>query len=195
MGRTKLKSAEVTDTKPWYKQVWPWFIISLPLSSVIAGLSTLYIAINTDDTLVKDDWYKQGKAINRRFELDQNASTLGISANLRLDQITGEALLDLSYLDGDYSPTKHLSLQLVHSTLAKWDQEILLTRNDTQQYRGNLLNPPKGKFHVVINNLSPASLTSNNEKSDNLDTIPSKQTWRVSKIIHFPVENGIKLGG
>ncbi|MFT7320700.1 FixH family protein, partial [Congregibacter sp.] len=30
--------------EPWYQQFWPWFLIALPGSVVIAGLSTLYIA-------------------------------------------------------------------------------------------------------------------------------------------------------
>lgn len=194
MGRTELKLNEISDTKPWYKQIWPWFIISLPLSSVIAGLSTLYIAINTDDSLVKDDWYKEGKAINRRVEFDKNAAVLGISATLRLDQLTGEVMLDLAHQKSDYAPSKHLSLQFIHSTLSKWDQEILLTLNDTQQYHGNLQHAPKGKFHVTLSNLSTNIPTANSEEADTPSTI-SKNTWRVTKTVHFPVESDIKLGG
>ena len=35
----------VTDTKPWYKQFWPWFLISLPGSVVIACMFTISLAI------------------------------------------------------------------------------------------------------------------------------------------------------
>ena len=194
MGRTELKTIAITDTKPWYRQIWPWFIISLPLSSVIAGLSTLYIAINTDDSLVKDDWYKEGKAINRRVEFDQNAAALGITATLRLDQLTGEVMLDLAYLEGDYTPSKHLSLQFIHSTLSKWDQEIPLTLNDAQLYHGNLLHAPRGKFHVILSNLSTDLPTADSEESDTPSIVSSKNTWRVTKTVHFPVESDIKLG-
>lgn len=34
-----------SDTKPWYKQFWPWFLISLPGSVVIASMFTISIAV------------------------------------------------------------------------------------------------------------------------------------------------------
>lgn len=37
------------DDKPWYKQFWPWFIIALPLSSVIASFTVLWLAITKPD--------------------------------------------------------------------------------------------------------------------------------------------------
>jgi len=40
---------------PWYKQFWPWFIIALPASAVIAGFYTLWLAISNPDHLVVDD--------------------------------------------------------------------------------------------------------------------------------------------
>ena len=43
---------EREDTKPWYRQFWPWFIIALPASSVVAGITTFWIAMQTTDSLV-----------------------------------------------------------------------------------------------------------------------------------------------
>lgn len=41
-----------TDTKPWYRQFWPWFLIALPLTSVIGSFVTLWIAVtNADEVL------------------------------------------------------------------------------------------------------------------------------------------------
>ena len=56
------------DTEPWYRQFWPWFIIMLPASVVVAGLSTWYIAHRHADDLVVDEYYKSGLAINRQLE-------------------------------------------------------------------------------------------------------------------------------
>ncbi|MFM1891144.1 MAG: FixH, partial [Pseudomonadota bacterium] len=39
------------DTLPWYRQFWPWLLISLPASVVIASMVTIYIAVQTDDGL------------------------------------------------------------------------------------------------------------------------------------------------
>ena len=41
--------------QPWYRQFWPWFIIALPASAVVAGLLTLWIAMSNPDYLVIDD--------------------------------------------------------------------------------------------------------------------------------------------
>ena len=40
---------------PWYKQFWPWFIIALPASAVIASFITLWIAISNPDGMVLTD--------------------------------------------------------------------------------------------------------------------------------------------
>jgi hypothetical protein len=43
------------ENLPWYRQFWPWFIIALPASAVIAGFITLWLAISRPDHLVVDD--------------------------------------------------------------------------------------------------------------------------------------------
>lgn len=40
---------------PWYRQFWPWFIIALPASVVIASFYTLWLAISHPDQLVVDE--------------------------------------------------------------------------------------------------------------------------------------------
>jgi len=44
-----------TPEPPWYKQFWPWFIIALPATAVIASFITLYLAISRPDYIVVDD--------------------------------------------------------------------------------------------------------------------------------------------
>jgi hypothetical protein len=34
------------DDKPWYKQFWPWFVFALPAIAVIAGITTVIIAMD-----------------------------------------------------------------------------------------------------------------------------------------------------
>ena len=48
------------DVEPWYRQFWPWFIIALPASVVIASFITLWLAIsNPDQLVIKDDEYQR----------------------------------------------------------------------------------------------------------------------------------------
>ena len=53
--------------RPWYKEFWPWFLIAVPIITLIMGGVLLKLAISTEDSLVVDDYYKEGKAINARF--------------------------------------------------------------------------------------------------------------------------------
>ena len=41
--------------EPWYRQFWPWFIIALPVSAVIASFITLWLAVSNPVTLVVND--------------------------------------------------------------------------------------------------------------------------------------------
>lgn len=47
---------------PWYRQFWPWFIIALLASSVVASFVSLWLAISHPDPLVvSDDEYRRVK--------------------------------------------------------------------------------------------------------------------------------------
>jgi hypothetical protein len=48
---------------PWYRQFWPWFIIALPASAVIASFVSLWLAVsNPDQLVVTEDEYLQLKS-------------------------------------------------------------------------------------------------------------------------------------
>ena len=59
-----MNNSNVTDDKPWFKQFWPWFLIILPGTVVIASLATVIIAFKGADDVVSKDYYKEGLAIN-----------------------------------------------------------------------------------------------------------------------------------
>ena len=41
--------------RPWHREPWPWFIIGLLATAVIASFVTLWIALRHPDTQVVDD--------------------------------------------------------------------------------------------------------------------------------------------
>lgn len=47
-----------TDTKPWHRQFWPWFLIAIPALSVVASFATLAIAIRNADDVVSEPGYE-----------------------------------------------------------------------------------------------------------------------------------------
>lgn len=134
--------------KPWYRQFWPWFIMALPATAVVAGLTTVGIAVVNQDSVVKDDWYKEGKAINLDFARDKRASELGIVATTRMDEVTGEVRLRLQHKEGMALPPS-LTVFFQHPTLADADQKLVLSRQG-DEYRGNLPKGLTGRFHVEL---------------------------------------------
>lgn len=70
---------------PWYKQFWPWVLIGLPTSVVIASVVTYFLAINGMDSVISKDYYKEGLAVNADLERDKKAADLGLSADITID--------------------------------------------------------------------------------------------------------------
>lgn len=123
------------DDRPWYKQFWPWFLISLPLSAVLAGTATIIIANVTFDGLVVDDYYKKGKAINQEKGRDRMAHHLGLSAVVNLDLEAGEISLKLdSQVD---IPAQSLRLTLVHPTRSGRDIDVDLKATSPGLYEAH----------------------------------------------------------
>ena len=117
------------DTTPWYRQFWPWFIFGLPFTVVIAGLVTVWIAVNNADSVVVDDYYKEGLAINRELGKEQRATDLRLTADLRYD---GEAI-DV-FLAGDDRPAA-MVLKLSHPMDEARDQTLALAQVNPGHYR------------------------------------------------------------
>lgn len=124
------------DTQPWYKQFWPWFLISLPLSVVIASLYTINLAIETNDGLVSDDYYKKGLGIHKDADSSARAKALGIVAELSYDGDTGAVGIELAKpLQGEPAI---LTLTLAHPTLPNQDQTVQLVPVDERRYSGRI---------------------------------------------------------
>lgn len=63
------------QAKPWYRQFWPWFIIALPATVVVASFITLWIAVSNPDYLVvSDNQYQQIKRDLKASPEDQERS-------------------------------------------------------------------------------------------------------------------------
>ena len=59
---------------PWYKERWPWILMSGPATVIVAGIVTMWIAFATADTLVVDDYYLRGITINDRLACERDGT-------------------------------------------------------------------------------------------------------------------------
>lgn len=140
-------SARASDTKPWYRQFWPWFIIALPATAVIAGLTTLTIAIKNADDVVADNWYREGRAINRSLEAEQRARQYGIRAVVAM-QPRGDWTVRLQS-DTPLPWPETLELMLRHPTQADKDILAHLSHRGNGEYgTSDALLP--GDWHLVL---------------------------------------------
>lgn len=136
--------------KPWYRQFWPWFIMALPASAVVAGISTVVIAVKNQDSLVRDDWYKEGRAINLNMARDNTAGQLGIVADIRIDAITGEVTAGLQHKKTPLQLPAQLLLVFTHPTRAEADQTVVLQRRADGSYHGMLQRALQGRFDIEL---------------------------------------------
>ncbi|MAT92427.1 MAG: hypothetical protein CME59_07480 [Halioglobus sp.] len=133
-----------TDLLPWYRQFWPWFLIALPGTVVVAAIGTLVIAQRGADDLVVDEYYRDGLAINRRLEKQQRAQQLGLQAILRLGRDSAHLRLQPP---GDYGT---LRLDLSHPLQAKSDFSVELSPIAPGEYAAHLPREAGPRWHWAL---------------------------------------------
>ncbi len=138
----------ISKSQPWYREPWPWILIMLPMTAVVASMITIWLAIKSADGLVEDDYYKQGISINKTMHRDLAAQDLHLGANLSMgsDGRTISAHL-MGKLDG--MPDK-LQLSLLHPTQAHRDLHISLQAWEKGNYSAVVPNLSKGRWRVVL---------------------------------------------
>lgn len=127
-------STSPETTTHWWKEPMVWLIIALPITAVIAGIVTVAIAARHADTLVQEDFRKEGLALQQLTARDQMAQHLGISAALRFQ---GDRLS--VNLGGRLQPLpERLSLSFVHPTDARQDVKVELAHLGGDLYEGDI---------------------------------------------------------
>ncbi|MFM2029110.1 MAG: hypothetical protein RL517_301 [Pseudomonadota bacterium] len=65
--------SEQQVNKPWFKQLWPWLLISGPAVAAIGCIITIYLAVNLyADKPVRDGVVKRGLKVEQiRVEQDR----------------------------------------------------------------------------------------------------------------------------
>ena len=158
-----------TQTLPWYRHKLVWLVIAIPAASVFAGMFMIYLAVNTDDGLVIDDYYKQGLAINQNLQRDVTAAELGLSAQLTVEESGDRVKLvfDKGAL-ADYPG--QLTLHFQHATHAGHDQILALVRAPDNQYIGYLKQAIReGVWHIML----------------------TTEQWRLVERVHW--QNGLNI--
>lgn len=155
--------------RPWYKEFWPWFLIAVPIVTLIMGGVLLKLAISTEDSLVVDDYYKEGKAINATLDKEALARKRNITTDLTIDN----GSIALKFHSGIPQEGNALKLSFYHVTLEERDISVLLSRDANGIYRGFIEQNMDGKWRV--------SLT------------PFDESWKIQNTLNLPYSGTIKF--
>ena len=152
--------ADERTAAPWYREPWPWLLMIAPAVAVVAGIFTWWLAAHTNSSLVVDDYYREGRAINQQLARDVEASRLGLSASLAnavASTDPGPAgapgagiMLVLAGQAGSAGWPDSLTLRLVHATESALDAELRLAHQGSGRYRGTGILPASGHWIVQL---------------------------------------------
>lgn len=169
MNTLATSTSSPTKPEPWYKQFWPWFLLAIPGSSIIAGMVFLTLSIKTWDGLVVDDYYKEGRAIVMTIDRLALAGTLGLNAAMTIrDDVLR---VELNATDAASVPDV-VRLTISHPTRGGMDQELVLRRHG-------------GVFAGVIEPLSKGRWLFQIEDES--------RSWRMNGAAYLPTETEIRI--
>ena len=134
--------------RPWYREPWVWLMIFFPMSAVIAGMITIYLAVVTSDGLVVDDYYQRGKTINRVLARDEAAARYQLKASIDLDMRNNRMQLQLESATAAWP--QRLTFSLLHPTRPGHDQMIMLQHAGDGFYAGAVDELSRGRWYLQL---------------------------------------------
>lgn len=155
--------------RPWYREPFVWLLIAFPMTSVIGGFTTLYLAESSKDGMVVDDYYRKGKEINQLLARDQAAARHGLNARLKLSATDQQVVLRLAAREHQLPGL--LTLRWLHATRAGFDRTQELARAADGSYRAGFPELVPGHWYVQL----------------------EAQDWRLQGSLRVPDETAIEL--
>ena len=148
--------------KIWYKQFWPWFLIVLPVTSMVLSFTMMNFAFNSKDSMVIDDYYKEGRGINLKIQKLQQAKILNITTKTQVFTDYVEVI----FVSGVPESGEALILDFLHSTQKFKDFSVTLIRDANGTYRAPLTGNVSGKWQLSLH--------------------PIDEAWKIQKVLSLP---------
>jgi hypothetical protein len=128
-----------------------WLMWALPGSAVVAGLTTLGIALHGADRPLPEAYHWEGERLDADFARQRAAVTLGV--RVTFEAANGRCVAHLAGSAGD-PPT--LDVLLTHGVDAALDRALKLPRIASGEYAGDCAPPPAGRWRISIDEPSGA---------------------------------------
>ena len=140
----------LSPVTPWYREPWPWILMSGPAIAVVACLATMVIAFSNADPLVVGEYYKEGLAINRVLERDHAALLRGYRATIILNE---ERTLVRVRMLGEMLP-EELRLRFNHPTKSGLDREFSARQIQPGLYQGPVQLAQAVRWNVELEDVA-----------------------------------------
>lgn len=158
------KLTDQQPAKPWFKEPWLLFLIALPAIVVIASLNLVFVSFDKADSIVVDNYYKEGLAINQQMADLEQAKKLNLEITLHVD---GDVL------EAEVSPALNenittLDMALRHPLDHRFDQSLTLSRDSLGNFNTILPEIKAGNWYLTVSSST------------------SEKPWRIKQRIQFP---------
>lgn len=134
------------NKQPAYREPWFWMVFGPLIVVILFSCGFIYLAFIGADDRVYDDYYKQGRMINNRFEAEHRARDLQLEGRAEFNFDAQEVVVNLQGLQ---LPAE-LKLEVSHPAEAKQDAVTTLTRISEHTYRGALPRRFDGTWYLVL---------------------------------------------
>ena len=126
-----------------------WLMWLLPGSAVVAGLSTLFIALQDADRPLPESYHWEGARLDADFARARTAAALGIE--IEFASRGGQCSVFVRNVPGDPAA---LNVLLTNGSDADFDRRLRLVRVAPAEYRAPCASIPAGRWRVAIDDNS-----------------------------------------
>ena len=155
---------------PWYRQFWPWFLIVLPGTVVVAGIITIWIALRQDIGMVHENYYQEGLDINAVLQQTEIAARYNVDVNILFSQQDQQVTI---FLSGETNAPESLTLLLSAPFKPEDDHKIILAAQNSKLFSGPIRKPLKGRYYLSI--------------------VPNNNEWRLTEEVTLPSRDPITI--
>ena len=145
----KTVSPKESIDKKWHREPYVWLLIVFPAVAVIGGLTTVWLAVRSNDGLVVDDYYIKGLEINQDLQRDENADEQNIKVVLDIDHTENKMVIDISGNE-IFIPPESIKVSFIHATRKGFDQTYLVSVNKEGLYTIMINDLARGKWNILL---------------------------------------------
>lgn len=133
---------------------------------VVSCIWFVFYSVKIEDSVVRDDWYMDGKTLYADVSKDKLAYDKGITGVMTILDHDIEFKLNTP-TGSQFKAPNALKVEISHATQNVKDRDFVVNRGADGTYHGTVsLDPSQGKYYIIIHD--PAN------------------TWRLRTVQHLP---------